>query len=77
MHSYAVVLRRSAVATVPAFLVTIAVPLILIVKFGDATAVSGKALGLLAVACAFTWVTAQALITPRLKARYVEPIGKR
>jgi ATP synthase protein I len=65
------------VTALTTYIVKILVLLLVVARFGNTTAFSGRLFGLTAIVCILVWSGAQVLWSMRLKVLYVEPDGER
>ena len=65
------------VTALTTYIVKILVLLLVVARFGNTTAFSGRLFGLTAIVCILVWSFAQVFWSMRLKVLYVEPDGER
>jgi ATP synthase protein I len=65
------------VTALTTYIVKILILLLVVARFGNTTAFSGRLFGLTAIVCILVWSGAQVLWSMRLKVLYVEPDGER
>jgi ATP synthase protein I len=65
------------VTAVSTYLIKILVLFYLVIRYSGATAFNGRLFGFTVVVCVVVYMSAQALVSARLKVPYVEPDGKR